>query len=364
VPLAPRRPGSGGPGQRRRAPLPAALLAALALAAPPRAAAATFVDPLDAPARPSALAAARLLTGVASAGGRLVAVGARGHALWSDDGGRSWSQGSVPVSSDLTAVHLLSPERGFAVGHDGVVLETGDGGRSWALRLDGRRLAPLLLAAYPGAAGPRWLPEQVAALAAPGAARSLLDVWFDDERNGFAVGAFGLALRTGDAGRSWQPLLHLAENPRGMHLYAVRRIAGALYLAGEQGLVLKLDPATGRFRALAVGHGGSFFGIAGAGGAVLAFGLRGAVLRSSDGGASWRRVPSGVEVALTGATLAPGGTLLLLAQTGELLASADEGASFRAARPGDGAPAAGLVAIGAGEAVIVGLGGVRRERLP
>src|SRR5438045_9105322 len=54
-----------------------------------------FRDVLDTPAASSALAARSLINGLARAGGRLVAVGQRGHVLVSDDEGRSWSHSQL-----------------------------------------------------------------------------------------------------------------------------------------------------------------------------------------------------------------------------------------------------------------------------
>ena len=36
-----------------------------------------------------------------------------------------------------------------------------------------------------------------------------------------------------DGGASWEPQMHLADNPKGLHLYAVRRIAGTLFVVGD-----------------------------------------------------------------------------------------------------------------------------------
>lgn len=346
---------------RSRAAIAAAYLATLALCAssPPRA---RFVDPLDRPAEPSALAARRLLNAVAAAGRRLVAVGQRGHIVFSDDDGATWTQAAVPVSTDLTGVHFVSAQRGWAVGHGGVVLATADGGRSWARQLDGRQIGPLLAATYREHARGA-LRRQLEILAAPTADRSLLDVWFDDERSGFAVGAFNLILRTDDGGASWTPWLDRTENPKGLHLQAIRRAAGGLYVVGEQGLVLKLDPARRRFEARPAGYGGSFLGVTGAGRAVLAFGLRGTVVRSDDAGATWRRVPVGVDVALTGAAPIPHGRIALVAQSGQLLVSADGGESFRRVGLERAWPASAVVAAGADAVVLVGAMGARREAL-
>jgi photosystem II stability/assembly factor-like uncharacterized protein len=322
-----------------------AWLAAAALGAATAPGADAFVDPLDLPARPSRLASRSPLAAVAAAGNRLVAVGQRGHVLWSDDGGARWSQAAVPVSTDLTAVHLVSAERGWAVGHDGVVLATSDGGRTWARRLDRRGLG---------------------APAGPGAVdieASLLDVCFDDERRGFAVGAFGLLLRTEDGGMSWTPWSGRADDPRALHLHAVRRVGPAHLVAGEQGLLLRLDPGGRRFAALPVPPGGSFFGLTGQGQTVVAFGLAGRAIRSGDAGTTWQAVPTGVDEALTGGAVLPDGRLALVTEAGRVLVSADDGRSFRTVLAGRGEPTAGIASAGPGALVLVGPGGVRRVSL-
>ncbi|ABC83685.1 WD40/YVTN/BNR-like repeat-containing protein [Anaeromyxobacter dehalogenans] len=339
----------------------------LLLAASP-AAAAGFVDPLDQPAGPSALAARRPLLSVARAGERLVAVGERGLAVFSDDGGARWTQAAVPVSEDLTAVRFASPRLGWAVGHGGVVLATEDGGARWERRLDGRGLARLLDAWARDGAG-RIAPAALAQardLAARGPDQPLLDVWMDQAgREGFAVGAFGLALATGDGGRSWTPCLDRIENPRALHLHALLEARGTLYLAGEQGLLLRLDRAAGRFRAVAIPYGGSLFGLASVGRALLAFGLRGTVLRSVDGG-PWQAVEAGVEATLAGGTALPDGRLALAAVSGELLVSADGGATFErvSARGAVLAPAFAVAPAGDGALAVAGAEGVRVVALP
>ena len=99
----------------------------------------SFVDVLDQPARLSALAVRSPLLATARAGDRLVAVGQRGHILYSDDSGKNWLQASVPVSADLNAVSFPTPQQGWAVGSDGVVLHSSDAGQTWTRQLDGRR---------------------------------------------------------------------------------------------------------------------------------------------------------------------------------------------------------------------------------
>ena len=336
----------------------------LCAAWPATASTAPFRDPLDVPAQESVLAARRLLNGVAAAGGRLVAVGQRGHIVYSDDGGSSWIQARVPVSADLTAVHFASADRGWAVGHGGVILATADGGRSWAKQLDARDLGPMLAASYAGAGdGPGGLRRQVEILTAPGADASFLDVWFADERTGFAVGTFNLVLRTGDGGGHWTPWLHRTPNPEALHLHAVRGVAAGVYVAGERGLLLKLDPGGQRLTPLRVGYAGSLFGVTGQGEAVIAHGLRGHAFRSVDGGVSWREVATGIEATLTGSTALPDGRIVLVSEAGQALVSADQGRSFRAVPLERPWPASAVAAARGDSVVLVGIGGARLVRL-
>jgi photosystem II stability/assembly factor-like uncharacterized protein len=295
-----------------------------------------WLDVLDAPALKSPLAARSLLNGLALAGQRVVAVGQRGHILYSDDAGKSWQQADVPVTSDLVAVYFPTPQAGWAVGHDGVVLHSADAGRTWKLQRDGR----------------------------PNAAENpLLDVWFEDERTGYAVGAFGLVLHTTDAGGHWQVLANATDNPKSMHLYAVRGVAGEVYMAGEQGLLLKRDAATGRFRALESPYKGTLFGVTGNARAVVAYGLRGNVVRSGDGGATWQALNTGVPVGLTAGTLAAKGRIVLVSQTGHLLASSDDGASFTTVKLERPVPAAAVLAL-AGGLIVAGPRGAQAVPLP
>jgi hypothetical protein len=106
-----------------------------------------FTDVLDTPALMSPLASRSLLQAVTRAGDRIVAVGQRGHIVVSVDGGTTWKQSPVPVSSDLTAVFFADDKHGWAVGHGGVILHTGDGGERWDLQLNGVMANDLLLAA-------------------------------------------------------------------------------------------------------------------------------------------------------------------------------------------------------------------------
>src|SRR5258705_1817766 len=299
-------------------------IVALALAAPARADGA-FVPPVPLPWAQGRFSRKRLLTAVTFAGPRLVAAGQRGHLLWSDDRGRTWTQAEVPVSSDLTALAFPDPQHGWAVGHDGVVLVTADGGKTWTRQLDGRRISPLFSAAMTA----NWLPgsvrDQISVLAQEGAALPLLDVWFDDEKSGFVIGAFNLILHTADGGLTWVPWLDRIESPKALPLYGVHRAGGALFIAGEQGLLLKLDPAKQRFVPCPTPYQGSFFGVTGNDRVVLAYGLRGNVFRSADAGKSWEKIETGLEVALVAGSRAGDDGFMLAAASGQVVSIGDAG---------------------------------------
>ena len=343
------------------ATLRAALLAA-ALAAGGAAASTPvgFADVLQQPARASPLAVRSLLHAVTRAGSRLVAVGARGHALVSTDGAMTWRQAQVPVSSDLTAVFFIDAWRGWAVGHDGVVLHTQDGGESWRLQLDGRRAAELTadamrrrLEANPSSAELRKLFEEAERHRRQGPDKPFLDVWFADARHGYVVGAFNTILRTEDGGATWTPWFDRTDNPRFFNLYAIRPAAGELFIVGEGGLVLRLDRTAQRFRALEVPYGGSLFGVASVRGAVLAYGLRGSVLRSDDAGRTWSKVDAGLAGAVVGATRTLRGTTLLGDAAGRIVAT-DDGQTFRPVPLERTVPLTGLAEADTGILVIVG----------
>lgn len=328
-----------------------------------------FRDPLDAPAQPTRRAAATHLSAVARAGDRLVAVGVRGLVVLSDDRGATWRQAASPVSSDLVAVRFASAQRGWASGHDGVILGTNDGGEHWVKLLDGRKAAALLGAHFSrlaagGDAQAEKLRKEVARNFESGPEIPMLDLWFENEREGWAAGPFGTLLGTRDGGQTWTSWIEKVEGGKMLHYNAVRGVGGDLYLASEQGTVFKLDRARERFVPLSTGYQGSFFGVLGTREFLIAYGLRGTAYRSRNGGASWERLNTGVPGGLTGAMLTQDGRLLFVSQDGRVVASRDQGDSFQplsGVRPG---LFTDVVQAGPGAIVITGLGGAQKAALP
>jgi photosystem II stability/assembly factor-like uncharacterized protein len=128
-------------------------------------------------------AAKGLMIDVVHAGKRLVAVGDRGHILYSDDQGSTWTQAKVPTRQLLTAVYFVDDQHGWAVGHDAQILSSSDGGATWTQQYqDLKRESPLL------------------------------DIWFKDASHGLAVGAYGALIETTDGGKTWEDVSDRLDN--------------------------------------------------------------------------------------------------------------------------------------------------------
>jgi photosystem II stability/assembly factor-like uncharacterized protein len=341
------------------------LLLLTAVLAAPCSAATDYRDLLDTPSVTAKRAVGSLLNGVTLAGKRLVAVGQRGHILVSDDQGKNWVQATVPVGSDLVAVYFPSAANGWAVGHDGVVLHSANGGTTWEKQFDGRAAARVMVDYYAKNApkNAQGFQAEIQRYLDQGADKPFLDVWFENDTTGYIVGAFNLIFRTSDGGRSWVPLFDRIDNPRRYHLYAIRNVGPDLYITGEQGSVFKLDRQTDRFKAIKTPYTGTFFGITGKKGALIAFGMRGTVYRSINGGISWNKVETGAPIGLTGATVTDDGRIVLVNQAGQVLLSSDDGASFTALKIEHPIPASGVTALDRNTLVVVGLHGAQLQSI-
>lgn len=274
---------------------------------------------LDRPALATVNPAHSYLLGIAQAGPRLVAVGERGLIVLSDDQGATWRQAASPVSVTLTAVRFADAEHGYAVGHGGCVLVSQDGGASWTASLDGRRAAQTLLAATQAQGNERAIAE-ARRLVEDGPDKPFLDLWVNGPQEAYVVGAYGLALRTADGGKSWQPWLQRSANPGGLHLNAIRSRGQRVVIAGEQGLVLLSEDGGASFSPLETPYSGSFFTLElPADGSIILAGLRGNALRSADGGASWSPLASPVEASITASALQADGKPIFVNQAGMIL---------------------------------------------
>ncbi len=361
---------------------PACLGLSMTLAAP---AAFALADIIETPALMSGLAQESLLNDATRAGDRIVAVGERGHVIYSDDEGQTWTQAQVPVSVTLNAVDFGSDSSGWVVGHSGVVLHSSDAGATWQLQLDGLQAAELVIGSRE---------EQIAAMEdrieqAPeaekgdlewalddlvfalenaqsdmdiGPVNPLLDVWFEDDQHGLVVGAYGMALRTQDGGETWDDIAPSLRNPQNFHLNSVAQVTGgALVIVGEAGQVhVSVDNGESWERRESP-YDGSLFGVMGTGkiNEILTFGLRGNTLLSTDLGRSWTMVPNEGKTTLNNGAVADDGRITLVGNSGAVLMSSNGGESFRAHFRNDREGVMGVVPLAGTNLLLVGEGGVK-----
>ncbi len=290
-----------------------------------------LAQPVEEPqaADPARLAAKSLVLDVTRAGQRYVAVGERGHVLLSGDG-ISWEQAEfVPVRATLTRV-TFAGGRLWAVGHDSTIIHSRDLGRTWLLQHF----------------EPEW-------------EKPLLDVHFFNANDGIAIGAYGLFMRTSNAGEDWEVFdmadmvtseaidwedaaddhstasddeLYIDDDDfdeyydasrdfdRGCyefmecHLNAFVDLGGGRYMiAAERGYGFRSTDAGDSWESFRFPYTGSMFGLLQLGdGSILAFGLRGNVQLSTDFGDNWTLLDSRLGSTLKGGTKDPQGRAFMV----------------------------------------------------
>ncbi|KAA9130438.1 hypothetical protein F3N42_12070 [Marinihelvus fidelis] len=256
--------------------------------------------------------------------GRFVAVGERGHILYSDTGD-DWTQANeVPSRATLTSV-AAAGDRLWAAGHDTDILASDDGGESWALLYrDIERQQPVL------------------------------DLHFFDEANGMAVGAYGLAMFTTDGGETWDERVVSADE---WHLNAILdRGNGRLLVAGEAGVSYASDDGGTTWVDIPMPYPGSMFGALQAAGCTWLFGLRGHVQRRCDDEGDWEEPATDTVATLLGG-LADDGRLVLVGNSGTLLHGGN-GKPFRVVHHSSGVDFSAIVQAGEGRYLLTGEGGV------
>jgi photosystem II stability/assembly factor-like uncharacterized protein len=316
----------------------AALLLAVAVA-PWSASYAARYDVLELPAVPSELASKSLIFTVKKFDDRYFAVGHRGHILYSDDGGDSWTQAEVPVRSSLLDIHFPTPELGWAVGHEGVILHSADGGKTWVKQYDGLRYGEEGLAFYQNLVDENpdnelypYFVEEMEFAISQGADKPVFKVYFQDEKWGHALGAYGMILTTRDGGDTWQHLLHTVENDSFFHIFDFAPLPeeGKFFLSGEAGLFLVGDINEEiAVQIQSTPWEGSFFTSSDtADGAIIMGGLRGRMFRTEDVGLSWTVVEKPETSSMVDSTRLANGNLVFVSMAGAILMSTDDGNSF------------------------------------
>ncbi|MGC4075120.1 MAG: YCF48-related protein [Nibricoccus sp.] len=248
-------------------------------------------------------AARGLLLDAALNGHAIVAVGERGAIVRSVDSGETWEVLASPTRATLTGISFANPTVGWAVGHDGLILTTRDGGETWTEQFHAEDRETVFL-----------------------------DVAAIDSSRAVAVGAFGVCYTTKDGGRNWVRL-KLIDEDNHLNRITVGRDA-ELFIAGERGTLLHLPSFNKSIERLPSPEDVSFYGLTPiAGNTLLAYGLRGHIYRSQDGGQTWERIESPLQALFSTAIRLKSGTILVAGQARAFLVSRDGGYTFRAWEP-------------------------------
>ncbi len=250
------------------------------------------------------------LTRHESADGQLIiSVGERGHVLYADTAS-DWQQADVASIETLTAVDVLDINTAVAVGHHGQIVKTTDGGATWKQVYRSDDEAPLL------------------------------DVLFNHQQQGIAIGAYGLMYISDDAGEHWQKKAvqlndndvfeHEPDQPFDLHLNALAYAGNdRFYIAAESGYVLRSDDAGHSWQIMTTPYPGSYFGVLALSyNELLVFGLGGNLYRSEDAGQSWQKLVTDTNAMLTNAIKLDDGRVIICGLSGTLLLSHDNGLSF------------------------------------
>jgi photosystem II stability/assembly factor-like uncharacterized protein len=303
-----------------------------------------------------------LLTDVARAGNRVIAVGDRGYIVYSDSNGESWSRAKTPANLPLlNSVYFSDANTVWAVGHDSNILKSVDQGKEWTSAYSSTK-------------------DQ----------RPLMDIAFADANTGFAVGAYGAYYETSDGGKTWAsrkvippaiaapksaPIKTKAkadaldvvdEQDKGTdedkHLNAIVKLGdNKLFIVGEAGTMLISNDNGKTWSRLVSPYKGSYFGaVLADDGAVIIYGLRGNVFRSTNATlTSWTPIATNTTSSFMGSAKLADGTIALTGLSGTLLVSKDAGKSFAAVKTATTKPLASLVQGGPNSLLIVGESGAR-----
>ena len=143
---------------------------------------------------------------------------------------------------------------------------------------------------------------------------SFLDVLALDAQHVIAIGAYGLFVTTADGGRTWERRKILEED---YHLNQLSRgPGGTLYIAGEHGTLLRSTDQGATWRRIDSPYDGSFYGILPLDArTIVAYGLRGRIYRSVDDGANWTLVANDQRVLIATALRLRSGAIVFTGQS-------------------------------------------------
>ncbi len=225
----------------------------------------------------------------------LFSVGSNGVILRSDDYGKHFYRVASPVSEDLISITSLNQKELVAVGRGGVIIRSDDGGAHFKLVDSPTK---------------EWL-------------KSIVSI---DRQTLIAVGSSGVILRSDDGGTHFR----LLESPTKEWLSSLIRLDKRTLLAvGMSGVILKSEDGGESFRLIDSPTKEWLRSITSVGDQTLiAVGEQGLILRSEDAGEHFHKIKSVSKTWLYSITTIGDKTLIAVGEGGVILRSQDGGESF------------------------------------
>ncbi|MBM3147567.1 MAG: hypothetical protein FJ000_06690, partial [Actinobacteria bacterium] len=267
-------------------------------------------------------------------------VGADGIVLATADGGGSWDAQDTGRKADFEAVCFVDTLRGWIVGSRGTIVATADGGHTWSRQAgpDRTGLRGVAMAAdgshgwAVGMAGTIWRTTDGVSWSDQGSPtdEDFSAVVCSDASRAWAVTRSGSIVRTTD-GSTWRVVARAPER-----LWSLTHDGSALWAGGDSGLMLRStdDGATWT----RVGSGLTSRSLEDVDAVdrtrAWAVGERGLILRTDDGGATWTRQRGPVTNTLNGVGFGTTRSGFAVGNAGTILRTTDAGGRWvRAGRP-------------------------------
>lgn len=235
------------------------------------------------------------------------ACGRWGTVLHTADGGKAWSPQPSGTDNTLSSIHFVDPQNGWAVGEEGTIIHTADGGRTWEQQKSPVPFYLMKTCFVTPLKG--WIvSERTHILSTDDAGKTwqiqfkdedfiLKSISFCDPRHGWAVGEYGFIYCTKDGGATWK---------KQAGDFDISEKTGEVVAGNFLFDVVAVDPQT-----------------------AWAVGIDGYVVRTVDGGKTWKEVKTGApKTQLFCAASNRTGTILIAGNT-LFLASTDYGKTWK-----------------------------------
>lgn len=232
---------------------------------------------------------------------------------------------SGPLSKQAMTRLLLTDSARFgnrivAVGDRGYIVYSDSNGETWE-RAQTPPTSPLLTAVFFQDAKNGWAVGHDSVIlnsndegktwtqkfSAPADQKPLMDILFTDANNGFAVGAYGLCYETADGGKTWNPRKLTAAAPKPA--------------PAKKGKAASLDAGDGKGGGDDDKHLNAIIRIGES--KLLIVGEAGTILKSDDAGKTWTSVASPYKGSYFGAIQAKDGSVLIYGLRGKIFRASD-----------------------------------------